>query len=143
MYRLNHLVKLEIFYGLFITMSLKNSFLFLSQRALILKCWRAEERISKRVGTLNGGESKMNWRVYITDHTKKQLKRFPIHDIRRIEHAIDSIEENPFYGDIEKLGGEMFVWRRRVGGYRIKYEMYKERKLVIVYDIERRTTSTY
>ena len=46
-------------------------------------------------------------------------------------------------GDIVKLGGEDNIWRRRVGNYRIKYRVSMEEKIIDIYDIERRTSSTY
>jgi len=50
---------------------------------------------------------------------------------------------SPYVGDIEKIAGEMHTWRRRVGNYRILYELDAGEKLISVVDIRRRTTSTY
>lgn len=84
----------------------------------------------------------MNWRVYIKPSAVKQLKRFPVQDIQRIEAAIDDLAQDPFSGDIQKLGGEN-AWRRRVGSYRIFYQILSQEKMIYIYEIERRTSSTY
>lgn len=84
----------------------------------------------------------MNWRVYIRQRAAKQLKKFPTQDIQRIEAGIDDIGEDPFSGDIQKLSGEN-SWRRRVGSYRIFYQIRSPEKMIYIYEIERRTSKTY
>ena len=41
------------------------------------------------------------------------------------------------------MSGEDNVWRKRVGAYRIRYELIKEEKIIYVFQIERRTSKTY
>jgi len=50
---------------------------------------------------------------------------------------------NPYAGDIEKIEGDKDVWRRRIGSYRILYEINENRKLIYVFDIKRRASNTY
>lgn len=50
---------------------------------------------------------------------------------------------DPFTGDIARLKGERFGWRRRVGNYRIFYDLDPVNRLIFVRLIERRTTTTY
>lgn len=50
---------------------------------------------------------------------------------------------DPFIGDIEKMKGEENVWRRRVGSYRIFYEVLKDQKIIYINDLKRRTSNTY
>lgn len=85
----------------------------------------------------------MNWQIAAAGRARKQLKRFPVSDTTRIEDAIDAMAHNPFVGDIEKMGGEENVWRRRVGAYRILFEVFTNQKLIRVTDIRRRTSATY
>ncbi|TSC77529.1 MAG: hypothetical protein G01um101433_556 [Parcubacteria group bacterium Gr01-1014_33] len=47
----------------------------------------------------------------------------PSPDLWRIEKVIDGMRENPFMGDLHKLGGSEAEWRRRVGSYRIIFEL--------------------
>lgn len=85
----------------------------------------------------------MNWEVRVAKTAAKNLKKVPKKDQARIVCALREITINPFLGDIEKIGGELHAWRRRVGNYRILYELENIEKLVLVRDIRRRTSSTY
>ncbi len=58
----------------------------------------------RRFGGLELYGSILGVRVYKT--AEKQLMRIPKKDIKRIADALDSMEANPFNGDIVKLGGE-------------------------------------
>jgi mRNA-degrading endonuclease RelE of RelBE toxin-antitoxin system len=51
--------------------------------------------------------------------------------------------EDPFTGDIARVQGEPFGWRRRVGNYRVIYELIIDQRVIIVSRIARRTTTTY
>ena len=84
-----------------------------------------------------------NWILQIDSSLIKSLKRLPRKDGRRILSEIESLSSNPFTGDIQKMKGEDNVWRRRVGSYRIFYEVISKKRAVYVYHIERRTTTTY
>jgi len=85
----------------------------------------------------------MSWKVIIYLKVEKQLKRFLKKDAKRIEATFYQFRINPFAGDIEKMEGEENVWRRRVGSYRISYELFPKREIVFVFRVERRTTTTY
>ncbi len=85
----------------------------------------------------------MNWGLIVDDFVKKQLKRIPRHDTRRLLIAINELVINPFAGDIEKMEGEKNTWRRRIGNYRIFYEIVSQDKIIYVFSVERRTSGTY
>jgi mRNA-degrading endonuclease RelE of RelBE toxin-antitoxin system len=53
------------------------------------------------------------------------------------------MEENPFQGDVRKLRGGREGFRRRVGDWRIFFDVYPEEHRVVVTAIERRTSTTY
>jgi mRNA-degrading endonuclease RelE of RelBE toxin-antitoxin system len=57
--------------------------------------------------------------------------------------VLEEISENPYKGDIEKIKGEENIWRRRIGSYRILYEVSPSQKSISVFNIRRRTMSTY
>lgn len=83
------------------------------------------------------------WRLRVHRNVPKKLARLP-YDMRvRIERTIDALPENPYAGDVEKLRGEAFMWRRRVGVYRIFFELVPTERVVFVFHVERRTSSTY
>jgi mRNA-degrading endonuclease RelE of RelBE toxin-antitoxin system len=50
---------------------------------------------------------------------------------------------DPFIGDIQRLTNERAAFRRRVGDWRIFFDLDPERQVVDVSSIERRTTTTY
>jgi mRNA-degrading endonuclease RelE of RelBE toxin-antitoxin system len=52
------------------------------------------------------------------------------------------MEEDPFQGDIRKLQG-LPGFRRRIGDWRMFFEIIPERRHVVVAAIERRTSTTY
>lgn len=71
------------------------------------------------------------------------IRRFPKNDRTHIAEALEELGSDPYAGDIEKLGGEENSWRRRIGAYRIKYEIYSHEKAIYVYHIQRRNSKTY
>ena len=85
----------------------------------------------------------MHWDLIVDGSVKKALKRIPRSDAKRLHITIQEFAVNPFTGDIEKMESEKDTWRRRVGAYRIIYEIYKDRHIVHVSDIRRRTSKTY
>ena len=74
---------------------------------------------------------------------QKSLKLNPSSDRDRIRHAIDEMEEGPFLGDVRKLKGGGQGFRRRVGDWRIFFDIYPKQRRVVVIAIERRTSTTY
>ena len=85
----------------------------------------------------------MTWRVVLGKYAEKQLRRISKKDTERITEAFTRLVADPFGGDIVKLEGQGNVWRFRVGSYRIIFEPYPKEKLLFVYDIARRTSTTY
>jgi mRNA-degrading endonuclease RelE of RelBE toxin-antitoxin system len=53
------------------------------------------------------------------------------------------MRENPFAGDIVRLKGQPAAWRRRVGSYRILFDVHPEESLLLVTAIVRRSSTTY
>jgi mRNA-degrading endonuclease RelE of RelBE toxin-antitoxin system len=53
------------------------------------------------------------------------------------------MESNPFAGDVVRLTGEHTAFRRRVGDWRILFDVHREIRLVEIRSIERRSTITY
>ena len=85
----------------------------------------------------------MIWRVVVHHSVGKQLQKFPRQDIKKIETTFEQLRINPYFGDIQKMEGEKDVWRRRVGSYRVFYELSVDKQIVFVFWIERRTSKTY
>lgn len=85
----------------------------------------------------------MRWKVKIAKRASKELKYIPKKDAKRLLLVLERLTKNPYRGDIEKIRGENNVWRRRVGNYRILYEIIPKRRHIDVFQIRRRTTATY
>ena len=85
----------------------------------------------------------MSWRVRITKKASKEMKRIPKKDARRLFFILEEFTKDPYQGDIEKIKGEDSVWRRRVGNYRIIYEIITNKKYIDIFQIRRRTTNAY
>ncbi len=85
----------------------------------------------------------MNWTIVIDAQAEKQLRKFPAEDYKRIRRAINAMEVDPFFGDITKLSGIENNWRRRIGNYRILYEIVSQDKIIYVFHVERRSSHTY
>lgn len=85
----------------------------------------------------------MNWELIIDNSARKRLRRIPKIDAIKIMTIVEELIVNPYGGDIEKMEGEDSSWRRRVGSYRIFYEIYTSRKIIYIFDIKRRTSNTY
>jgi len=87
--------------------------------------------------------SEANWALQTDPSVLNWLKKIPRSDAGRVLFAIESISSNPYQGDIQKMKNEKNTWRRRVGSYRIFYEIFQKEKLVVVFKIERRSSHTY
>ncbi|HMK68611.1 MAG TPA: hypothetical protein VK433_08700 [Stellaceae bacterium] len=86
----------------------------------------------------------MNFWVHIGVRAEKSLKTFPAADVRRILAAMEAMRLDPLSGDVVKLKGQgKRGFRRRVGDYRILFQIDFVRRWVIVSDVLRRTTTTY
>ena len=84
-----------------------------------------------------------NWGLSIDPRVYKELSKIPKDYADKIIGVLESLVFDPYAGDIEKIKDEQYVWRRRVGRYRIFYELYPNRKLVSVFHIEIRGSKTY
>lgn len=86
---------------------------------------------------------KVNWVLQIDPSIQKTLKKIPTNYAKRILATIESLPANPYSGDIQKMKDEPNVWRRRLGEYRLFYEILQEKSVIHIFRIERRTTATY
>ena len=85
----------------------------------------------------------MTWSVVIARSAEKKLHKAPAKDQAQILKALREMEENPFRGDVAKLKGQDGTLRRRVGKWRIFFDVDFNRRSVVILAIERRTSTTY
>jgi mRNA interferase RelE/StbE len=84
----------------------------------------------------------MKWELVVEKGAAKRLQRFPKNDQKRMATALIEMESDPFSGDMVKLKGTA-GFRRRVGAFRILFDLNLELRRVEVTDIARRTSTTY
>lgn len=84
----------------------------------------------------------MKWGLVIGSRAKRQYRRIPSQDRRGIDAAFSEMCEDPFKGDVKTLHG-LNSLRRRVGDWRVLFELSEAKKLIIVTAIKRRGSSTY
>lgn len=87
--------------------------------------------------------SSKNWDLHVDPSVFKTLKRIPRHDAEVLLTVIRLLPSDPYFGDIQKIKGEDSSWRRRVGVYRIFYKIKIAERVVLVFNLERRTSGTY
>jgi len=85
----------------------------------------------------------MKWELLLASPARKALERMPAADRRRVLAALDAMEQDPFSGDIVRLRVQPTAWRRRVGNWRILFDIDPEERRVLVHDVARRTSTTY
>lgn len=85
----------------------------------------------------------MSWTLRVARRAEKSLGKSPAKDRARLVAALAEMQDNPFAGDVVRLQGEENTWRRRVGSYRILYEIDVKALTVNVLDVLRRTSTTY
>jgi len=85
----------------------------------------------------------MSWRLELAGPAQKDFRKLPPKDQGRVKQALLAMQEDPFRGDVKRLKGAATAWRRRVGSYRIIYDLHFESRLIVVAGILRRTSTTY
>lgn len=73
----------------------------------------------------------MSYRISIRKQALKELEELPAKDSSKVSAAIDSLATNPRPTGCKKLKGEHeFIWRIRVGNYRVLYKIEDTIKVV-------------
>ena len=83
----------------------------------------------------------MTWEVVLARQAARRLAELPPKDRARLVDALVQMEAHPYSGDVVKLKGLAVTFRRRVGSYRIFFDVDGQRVNVLA--IERRTSTTY
>ncbi len=88
--------------------------------------------------------SSKSWDIHAVGAARKSLKRISTKDRERILSVLYAMRENPFDGDVAYLHNDpRAACRRRVGDWRIFFDAYPARHLIVVTAVERRTSKTY
>ena len=87
--------------------------------------------------------SSVTWQVLAEARARKIVARAPRPERERLQTALTEMERDPFTGDVVPLKNERTAFRRRVGDWRIFFDVYEASRLVRIRYIERRTSTTY
>ena len=74
------------------------------------------------------------------DKLKEKIRR---QDFERLRSAIMALVNQPRPRNVRKIKGAETAYRIRVGDYRIVYDVFDDRKLVLLLQVTRRTETTY
>ena len=85
----------------------------------------------------------MTWEFVITNPAVRDLRALHRTELKVIDEAFESMRTDPYGGDIKFLRGAGNAMRRRVGAWRILFELYKDRRLIVVLGVKRRGSKTY
>lgn len=83
------------------------------------------------------------WFVEVAPSAVRALERAQDVDRRRLEAALAGMKLNPFAGDIGRLIGREYRWRRRVGSWRIIFKVNRAQAIVSIESVVRRSSTTY
>ncbi len=75
------------------------------------------------------------WHVIIERSPQKVLRKLDTVMRSRIEKAIDQLSENPFPIGHRKIVGQENIYRVRIGGWRIIYEVEKGKLIILIIEI--------
>lgn len=85
----------------------------------------------------------MKWGLAIANQARRAMRDMPPADAERIDAAFVEMREDPYSGDVKFLRGTDHELRRRVGDWRIRYHVERDRRVIVVDDVERRNSNTY
>ena len=86
----------------------------------------------------------MNWDVRIANRATKAIKKAPTKDQGLIVSVLEKMTTDPLDGDCKKMKGYTpTLFRRRAGSWRIIFGLDFENQVVSVFDVLRRTSTTY
>jgi mRNA-degrading endonuclease RelE of RelBE toxin-antitoxin system len=81
--------------------------------------------------------------LLITKPAARDLRGLSSDDLLRVNAAFDAMRNNPYSGDIKFLRGSGGTLRRRVGVWRIFFDVHQEKRVVVILSVRRRTSTTY
>ena len=85
----------------------------------------------------------MKWELLIANPARRAIRDMPRADSKLIDDALEEMRSDPYSGDIKLLKGTDRAWRRRVGAWRIMFEVSPDARVVAIHDVERRGSNTY
>jgi mRNA-degrading endonuclease RelE of RelBE toxin-antitoxin system len=85
----------------------------------------------------------MKWDLLITSPAERGLRKVPRVDLEHINNVFSEMCSDPYSGDVRFLRGMGATFRRRVGDWRILFELDKTKQTIVVLAVKRRGSKTY
>ena len=85
----------------------------------------------------------MPYRVELAPAAQRDLRRLGPEVVDRLSGFIQDLGNTPRPLGSRKIRGQDHAWRARMGRYRVIYDVYDDRSLVLVLKVDRRRESTY
>lgn len=74
----------------------------------------------------------MTYAIEISSRARRGIRRISREDQRRVSKAIDGLADEPRPDGVAKMRGFDRRYRIRIGDYRVIYDIYDDRLLVVV-----------
>jgi mRNA interferase RelE/StbE len=74
---------------------------------------------------------------------QKLKERILKQDFDRLGKSVDKLAEEPRPHGVRKIKEAVTAYRIRVGNYRIVYDVYDDKKVVVILQVVRRSETTY
>ena len=87
--------------------------------------------------------SSETWHLLAEARAQKVIARASKPERERLQAVLKQMEQDPFAGDVVRLHDQPTAFRRRVGAWRLFFDVFPDTRLVRIRLIERRTTTTY
>lgn len=82
----------------------------------------------------------MKFEVHLSSRSHKFLKRTEKRTYERLIRNVETLADNPFPSEAKKIiGRKEKLFRIRVGDYRILYEVYLDKNVILVVNIDKRS----
>lgn len=79
----------------------------------------------------------MPWKIFYKERARKDLQKIPTAWRQKLLAAIENLQTDPFQG--KKLQGQLSgIYSLRIWPYRILYEVYKKKIIIVVLHIGHR-----
>jgi mRNA-degrading endonuclease RelE of RelBE toxin-antitoxin system len=85
----------------------------------------------------------MTWVLLIANRARRAKRDMPRAEAEQIDAAYVEMLKDPYSGDIKFLRGTDRAVRRKVGAWRIMFDVDDDRRIIVVTDVKRRDSNTY
>lgn len=80
----------------------------------------------------------MTYSIELSRNAYKALKDIPYADVKKIRDKIEKLKKEPFPHGYEKLEGNDGFYRIRSGDYRVIYQLFQKKLIILIVKIGHR-----